>query len=109
MIKISTISLALSAILASNFSLASTPVLDERQHNQKHRIGQGIKSGELTVRESTRLIKGQRQLNNMERKAKSDGVVTRKERARLQHKANKESAKIARNKHDRQKRPKARN
>jgi len=106
--KFTTLALIISVTM-STLSFAETPLLDERQHNQKHRIGQGIKSGELTARESKHLIKDQRQLHKMERKAKSDGVVTRKERARLQHKANKESAKIARNKHDRQKRAKARN
>ncbi|TQV74021.1 hypothetical protein FLL45_14270 [Aliikangiella marina] len=88
--------------------LAETPVLNERQANQKARIAQGIKSGELTKKETARMVRGQAQLQRMENRAKADGVVTKKEKARLQHKANKESAKIYRNKHDVQKRPKAR-
>lgn len=88
--------------------IAGTPLIDERQQNQKQRIKQGIKSGELTKKESKRLINGQTQLQKMEYRAKADGVVTKKERARLHNKANKESAKIAKNKHDKQKRPKAR-
>ena len=99
---------SITACLFSTQLMAGTPVLDERQQNQKQRIKQGIKSGELTKKESKRLINGQAQLQKMEYKAKSDGVVTKKERARLQNKANKESAKIAKNKHDKQKRPKAR-
>lgn len=95
----------ISAISSSAF--AGTPVLDQKQQNQKQRIKQGVKSGELTKKETKRLAKGQAQLRKMERKAKSDGVVTKRERARLQHKATKESAKIAKNKHDRQKRAKA--
>ncbi|WP_196139096.1 hypothetical protein [Aliikangiella sp. G2MR2-5] len=82
--------------------LAGTPVLDNRQDNQKARIKQGVKNGELTNKEAKKLIQGQRQLQKMELKAKSDGVVTQKERAKLQHKANIESAKIAKIKHDRQ-------
>jgi len=89
-------------------AFAGTPVLNERQANQKSRIVQGVKSGELTAKETRRLVKGQVQLQKMENRAKKDGVVTKKERVRLQHKANKESAKIVRNKHDKQKRPKAR-
>lgn len=93
--------------LFSGQLFAGTPVLDERQQNQKQRIKQGVNSGELTKKETKRLVKGQAQLQRMENRAKSDGVVTKKERAKLQHKANKESAKIAKNKHDRQKRKKA--
>lgn len=90
-------------IFASCFSaqlLAGTPVLDERQDNQNARIKQGVKSGELTKKEARKLAKGQKQLREMERKAKADGTVTKKERAHLQHKANVESGKIYRNKHD---------
>lgn len=97
-----------SLLLVSAHSSAGTPVLDKRQQNQKARIHQGVKSGELTKRETGRLVKGQRQLRKMKNHAKSDGNVTRKERARLQHKANVESRKIGINKHDRQKRRKAR-
>lgn len=88
--------------------MADTPKLDNRQDKQKARITQGVKSGELTKKETARMVKGQAQLQRMENRAKSDGVVTKKERVRLQHKANKESGKIYRNKHDKQKRPKAR-
>lgn len=83
-------------------TLAGTPNIDKRENHQKKRIAQGVKSGELTARETKRLAKGQKQLHRMEKRAKADGVVTKIERARLQHKANKESAKIYRNKHDRQ-------
>ena len=38
----------------------------------------------------------------MENRAKSDGVVTARERARLQHAQNVESKRIYRQKHDRQ-------
>ena len=88
----------------STFAASKTPGVDKRQKNQKVRIVQGVKSGELTKKETARLVKGQKQLRKMERKAKADGVVTKKERAVLHAKANKESRKIKRNKHDRQKR-----
>ncbi|MGX5175120.1 hypothetical protein ACUR5C_13945 [Aliikangiella sp. IMCC44653] len=87
---------------------AETPLLDKRQKAQKLRILDGVESGELTRREARKAARGQVKLQRMENKAKQDGVVTARERARLQHKANKESAKIAINKHDRQKRLKAR-
>ena len=93
--------------LTSSPVFADTPVLNERQSNQKARIVQGVQSGELTRHETRKMLKGQVQLQRMENRAKADGVVTRNERVRLQHKANVESAKIAHNKHDRQKRAKA--
>jgi hypothetical protein len=96
---------AVTLMSSQSFANDNTPVLDKRQQNQKARIVQGVKSGELTAKETARLVKGQKQLQRMEKHAKADGVVTPKERARLQHKANKESKKIFRNKHDNQKRP----
>ncbi|MBV1907928.1 MAG: hypothetical protein KUG78_01320 [Kangiellaceae bacterium] len=96
--------LAVGLTITAGQLLAATPVLDDRQQDQTQRIINGVKSGELTKLETRRMVKGQRQLNKMERKAKSDGVVTKKERAKLQRKVHKESAKIARNKHDKKKR-----
>ena len=84
--------LVLSSVCCQVF--AATPVLDERQDKQKQRIVQGVMNGELTMKETTKLLKGQKDLRKKERKAKADGVVTKKERARLHHNANKESAKI---------------
>jgi len=95
--------------LCSN-AIATTleaPNIDKREQIQKHLIVQGVKSGELTARETARLVKGQKQLRRMEHRAKADGIVTKRERAKLQHKANKESVKIKHNKHDKQKSPKA--
>jgi hypothetical protein len=82
--------------------VAATPVLDQREHHQAQRIRQGVKSGELTRPETRRLIRGEAQLRRHEAIAKSDGVVTARERARLQHEANVESKRIYRQKHDAQ-------
>lgn len=79
--------------------------INARQANQNVRIAQGVASGELTVWETARLQKGQAELNRMERRAKRDGVVTKRERAALNAKANKESAKINRKKNNHQSRP----
>ena len=107
--NVSIITAIIGSILTTNYASAGTPTLNERQQNQKQRIKQGVKSGELTKKESRRLVRGQKQLNHMELKAKADGIVTKKERVRLQHKASVESAKIASNKHDKQKRKKVKN
>lgn len=84
---------------------AGTPVLDQREQNQKARIVQGVKSGELTRTETRRLVAGERRLNRNERQAKADGEVTLRERARLQREADRMSGRIYRQKHDGQQRP----
>lgn len=90
------------SVLVSGAALAGTPRLDQREHNQRQRIEQGVRSGELTRPEAHRLVHGQVHLRRMEAKAKSDGVVTRRERARLEYSADKQSVRIHRQKHDAQ-------
>lgn len=80
----------------------STPNIDQRQANQEQRIQQGVQSGALTSQEAARLEQGQQNVQNVENKAKADGVVTKNERARIQHAENVQSRRIARQKHDRQ-------
>lgn len=93
----------LSLVLpALAFAQANTPRVDQRQANQEQRIDQGVTSGSLTQREASRLDRGQQHVNNMENRAKSDGVVTRGERARLHNAQDRQSARIYRQKHDRQ-------
>jgi hypothetical protein len=81
---------------------ADTPRYDARQHHQRERIVNGVQNGELTMRETRRLAGGQVHLNRVERRAEADGVVTRGERAHLQHEANQQSRRIYRQKHDTQ-------
>lgn len=84
------------------FAQASTPRVEQRQVNQQARIEQGVNSGSLTPREAMRLERGQRHVEHMALRAKSDGVVTRHERANLQHAQNVQSQRIYDQKHDRQ-------
>jgi hypothetical protein len=93
--------LALSMAMAGSVS-AGTPRLDRREHHQANRLYNGVASGELTRRESSRLAAGQVHLRRAEARAKSDGVVTAGERAHLQHEANQQSRRIYRQKHDAQ-------
>ena len=82
----------------------STPVVDQRQENQRERIQSGVVSGELTRNEAVDARKDQRKIRRTERRAKADGTVTTRERARIEHKQNKASRKLRRNKHDAQER-----
>ena len=89
--------------------LAGTPRYDARQQHQRERIVNGVQNGELTMRETRRLAAGQLHLNRVERRVEADGVVTSRERARLQHEANQQSRRIHRQIHDAQDRNPGRN
>jgi len=84
------------------YAQAETPVIDQRQINQEHRIDQGIANGQLNRREARRLDRQQDRIDRMENRANSDDVVTGKERARIGAAQNRASRHIAREKHDRQ-------
>ena len=92
----------LAAFSVPVLAQTNTPGVDQRQAQQQQRIDQGVSSGQLTGKEAARLEKGQERVQTMEDKAKADGTVTAKERARLQHAQNQQSAKVYRQKHDRQ-------
>ncbi|TDR48622.1 hypothetical protein DFR29_101242 [Tahibacter aquaticus] len=98
------ISALLCGLLLAGAASAATPTIDARQANQRARIHQGVASGELTQREAARLRAQQAHIRHDERVAKSDGVVTRRERARLQNELNQADRTIARQKHDWQQR-----
>ena len=100
-----TIALATALLVAAGPALAdATPRLDQREARQVERIRGGWQSGELTRREAAGLARGQAKLRRMEYRAKSDGAVTARERARLHHQADVQSRHIFRQKHDRQSR-----
>ena len=105
--KTSIAALVIAALPALAFAQATpatpaTPGIDKRQAEQQKRIDQGVKSGRLSGREAAKLEKGQAKVQRMEDKAKGDGVVTAQERKRITHEQNKQSKRIARQKHDRQ-------
>lgn len=81
---------------------SATPRIDQRQANQEARIQQGANSGQLTAKETAKLERGQTHVQNVENRAKADGVVTARERTRLLHAQDQQSGKIYREKHDRQ-------
>jgi hypothetical protein len=104
--------LTVAAIMGvASFSQAQAGVRDPgvnaRQHNQQQRVRQGVRSGELTRRETRRLAEDQRDVRQLERAYKSDGQLTRGERADLHHEQNQASRDIYQQKHDAQDRPPA--
>lgn len=95
-----------SALFVLGFILSitaqNTPVVDKREQNQKARIKDGVKDGELTKNEAQKLRKQQRGIERTENRVKADGEVTAAERAKLDHKQDKASDNIAKQKNDAQ-------
>jgi hypothetical protein len=86
---------------------AKTPVINKRQADQRARIRQGVRSGELTPGEAHQLRKKERQIQKDKKDAKSDGVVTPQERRQIKKEENKVSKDIYKKKHNDVKRPDA--
>lgn len=81
-----------------------TPKINKKQKKQISKIEQGVKSGELTKRETRKLLKQEKKLQIHKKTAKSDGKVTVRERVKLNKEAKRLDAKIYKQKNDRQKR-----
>jgi hypothetical protein len=77
-----------------------TPVINERQKNQKARIRQGVRSGQLTKGEARNLRQEQRTIKAEKQMAKVDGKVTPAERAKVRRDQNKANRDIYRMKHN---------
>lgn len=94
----------ISTVLAATL-VATLPAqnIKARQKNQQSRIAQGVASGELTKRETRKLEKDQVKLAKEIHKDRRDGGgLTTRERAKIHVKQDKQSVKIAKQKHDRQ-------
>jgi hypothetical protein len=92
---------ALLAVIIPAAGLAQG--VNERQRNQRERIQQGVRSGELTRVEAARLRRQEAQIRlNEARARRSGGQFTPRERARIQRQLNRESRRIYRQKHDAQ-------
>ncbi|MBI5027211.1 MAG: hypothetical protein HZC12_10905 [Nitrospirae bacterium] len=87
------------AVFAGN---TNDPYVQERMENQERRIDQGIESGQLTPREAGRLEAEQARITQKEQRFKSDGRLTKRERAILHRDLDRASRHIYREKHDRQ-------
>jgi len=76
--------------------------INARKENQQDRIAQGVKSGQLTAGETSRLEHQEAGLNREERgmRAQDNGHLTAQDRHTLAHQQNVESARIYRDKHN---------
>ena len=101
-----TLSILLFVISGLFAQTNKTPKLNQKQKEQFTKLENGVKSGELTKKETKKLLRQEAKLQKHKKIAKSDGVVTPKERAKLNKEAKKLDKKIFDQKHDRQKRRK---
>jgi hypothetical protein len=96
------VTVALSGMLST--AVYGQAIVDKREHIQRERIQQGVRSGELTRPEARRLRIEQARVRAAEARAKRDGVVTSRERLQLNRRLNATNRDIFRQKHDRQSR-----
>jgi hypothetical protein len=76
--------------------------INQRKENQQDRIGQGVKSGQLTAGETSRLEHQEAGINREERgmRAQDNGHLTKSDRKTLHQQQNQESRRIYRDKHN---------
>ena len=97
---------ATAAVLGALFSTAvlaqggPAGSIERRDAVNNERIEQGIRSGQLTPRETARLRAKQARIERMEAHARKDGVLTGREKARNEVAQNDLSRTIRREKHD---------
>jgi hypothetical protein len=82
--------------------IAATNVNAQATANRgdKIKIKQGVKSGELTKKETVRLARQQKDIRQDVKSAKADGVVTREERKNIKREKRRADRTIYRKKHN---------
>ena len=96
-----------AAFLTASLSNAqtATPVIHQTQSVQEKKINQGIKSGEVTRHEATKLNAEQAKINHDKKDAKADGVVTHHEKKAIKREQQHAAKHIHNQKHDAQATP----
>ena len=100
---------ASALLIAPAALIAQTPTpgahdydIHQRKIDQQERIGNGVRSGQLTPRETAHLEHQERGINREERgmRAEDNGHLTRQDRSTLHAQQNQESRRIYRDKHN---------
>jgi hypothetical protein len=78
-------------------------IINQRREHQQQRIAQGIGSGRLNARQGARLERREASIGRQEHhmRVADHGRLTRRDRVRLNHRLNRTSRAIYRNKHGR--------
>jgi hypothetical protein len=102
--KITTLALAafMAAAPAAFTASAHAQDINQRKENQQDRIGQGVKSGQLTAGETAHLEHQESGINHEERgmRAQDNGHLTSQDRKTINRQQNAESRRIYRDKHN---------
>jgi len=104
MMKRSMMILLAAALLAvtagAAFAHPASPGIDHRQARQHSRIADGHRRGDLTRAEARRLRAGQAHVRRLEQRAKADGHLSTRERARIHRSLDRQSRRIHRLRHN---------
>lgn len=98
------LTIALLITLLATAAEAGVPFMAWREHNQAHRIGNGVATGALNARETYRLVRGEVRVGGMMRRFAADGNVTPYEAWRADKAQDAMSRRIWLQKHDAQRR-----
>jgi hypothetical protein len=102
LIKLSLAVTVASLMSAGAFAQSAAEHDQQRDVNQQQRIEQGLKSGELSTQEASRLEHEQQHIDRMEARDLKDGKLSAGEQLRLDRAQNAASADIYKQKHDAQ-------
>jgi hypothetical protein len=96
------LSLVATALLALTSSVAMAQTINQRKVDQQDRIAQGIRSGQLTARETAHLERREASINRQEYRMRrvDGGRLTGRDRAALTCRQNRVSRAIYRDKHN---------
>ena len=107
--KLSTMSLAAVLLAAPALTFAQTPTpgahdfnVHQRKVDQQRRIAQGVRTGELTPRETAHLERGESRINRETRDMREDngGRLNARDRRIVHRQQNRMSRRIYRDKHN---------
>jgi hypothetical protein len=75
--------------------------VNQRETNQQNRIANGVKNGQLTPGQTSRLERGEQRLQNNEKRdmAKDNGHLTKQDQRQLNNESNRMSNRIYKDKH----------
>ena len=98
----STIGFAQAAPSSAPAPIERHATINQRRANQQQRIGQGIQSGRLNARQGARLERREASIGREERHMRTAdrGHLTRPDRVALNHRLNRTSRAIYRDKHN---------
>ncbi len=94
-----------AALLSTSLAQAGdtrSPLVDKREQHQVQRLKNGVSSGALTGKEAMRSMGDQVRIRRHEKRFKSDGHLSVRERVQLHRGLNQSSRRLYRQKHDAQ-------